>query len=71
MLITRIMDQYKQKYNFLLCCFSRIYGANKIDPKMMYFCKEWAREDREIPRVDLNKLDKFIVEKYELWNRGA
>lgn len=70
-IIKRKMDNYKQRYHFLLSCFSRIYGVHKVDPQMIYFCKEWARSDKEIPRIDLNQLDRFIHEQYESWNRGA
>ena len=61
----------KQRYNFVLSSFSRIYGVGKINTSIKYFCEEWSKLEVHAPLGSLNEVDQYFCNEYSNWkSRG-
>ena len=61
----------KQKYNFALSSFSRMYGiaaCNKHQYKQ--FCLEWSEWGVDAPLSGLEEVDQYFYHEYKNWRGG-
>lgn len=59
--------QNKQKYNFALSSFSRMYGFQKIDWSIRQFCLEWSNWGVNSPLSGLTEVDQYFYHEYKNW----
>ena len=58
----------KQRYNFAMSAFVRIYGRNTlIDNNIKNFCQEWSEKDYHAPLEGLDEVDKYFRTEYNKW----
>jgi hypothetical protein len=52
--------KYKNRFNFAMSSFARMYGPRGITLKMCNLCKTWANNDSEPPIGSLTKVDFYF-----------
>jgi hypothetical protein len=57
----------KQRYEFALSAFSRMYGFLKIDSSMKQFCLEWSEKSVTAPLSSLDEVDQYFHYEYKNW----
>ena len=57
----------KQRYEFALSAFSRMYGFRKIDSSMKQFCLEWTDWQVDAPLSGLDEVDQYFYYEYKNW----
>jgi hypothetical protein len=60
--------QNKQRYNFAMSAFSRIYGHSFIhNHDIKQFCVEWSGWDISAPLAGLDEVDQYFYFEYKNW----
>lgn len=63
--------QNKQKYNFAMSSFVRMYGHDSThNHNYQQFCKEWASWNVNAPLSCLDEVDQYFYYEYKNW-RGV
>lgn len=58
----------KQRYNFALSSFVRMYGANSyLNVYYRQFCLEWSNWEVNAPLSGLNEVDQYFYYEYKNW----
>jgi hypothetical protein len=52
--------KYKNRFNFAMSSFARMYGPRGITEKMCNLCKTWASNDIEPPTGSLTQVDFYF-----------
>ena len=52
--------KYKNRFNFAMSSFSRMYGPKGITNEMTKICKNWANTNNEPPLGSLTKVDFYF-----------
>tara|TARA_B100001093_G_scaffold335979_1_gene320834 strand:- start:295 stop:483 length:189 start_codon:yes stop_codon:yes gene_type:complete len=52
--------KYKNRFNFAMSSFARMYGPKGITVKMCDLCKTWANDGIEPPTGSLTKVDFYF-----------
>ena len=58
----------KQKYNFAMSSFVRMYGHSVIhNHDIKQFCIEWSNWDVNAPLSGLDEVDQYLYYEYKHW----
>ena len=61
----------RQRYNFALSAFSRMYGVPASNQcYYRQFCLEWSTWEVNAPLSDLDEVDQYFYYEYKNW-RGV
>jgi hypothetical protein len=60
----------KERYDFAMSAFSRMYGVNRVKSteEIFRFCRKWAEtEEQTIPLGTLTEVDFYFRDLWEIW----
>ena len=66
--IREMEPHIRSRFHFAASSFSRIFGVDKVTPRMIDFCYDWALQDNAAPLDCLNHVDRYFR---ELWNHNS
>jgi hypothetical protein len=56
----------KQRYNFAMSAFVRMYGMSAINNhRYKQFCLEWSQKTVNAPLTGLNEVDQYFYYEYK------
>ena len=67
--IREMEPHIRQRYEFALSAFSRIYGVRTAsnDIHIKQFCFEWSHWDANAPLSGLDEVDQYFYYEYKNW----
>jgi hypothetical protein len=69
--IREMAPHTRQRFHFAASSFSRMFGVDKVTPRMIDFCIGWAEQTMPAPADDLNNVDRYFRRLWTFRSMGT